>query len=81
MNRIVPAPELEKTVMALAEKLANAPTRSIGLIKTLNKSLASDLEALLDYEAVMQEIASKTEDHQEGVKAFLEKREAVFKGK
>jgi 2-(1,2-epoxy-1,2-dihydrophenyl)acetyl-CoA isomerase len=68
--------------MDLAEKLAKAPTRSIGLIKrALNKSLACDLDALLDYEAVIQEIASKTEDYQEGVKAFLEKREAVFKGR
>ena len=81
VNRIVPAPELEKRVPALAEKVAKAPTRSIGLIKrTLNKSLASDLEALLDYEAVMQEIASKTEDHQEGVKAFLEKKGSGVQG-
>jgi len=82
VNRVVPAADLEKTVIALAEKLAKAPTRSIGLIKrTLNTSLASGLDALLDYEAVVQEIASTTEDYREGVKAFLEKREAVFKGK
>ncbi len=82
VNRTVPAAELEKTVTVLAEKLAKAPTRSIGLIKrTLNKSLASDLDTLLDYEAVVQEIASKSEDYKEGVKAFLEKREAVFKGR
>ena len=82
VNRVVPASELEKTVMEIARKLAQAPTRSIGLIKrTLNKSLASDLDALLDYEAVIQNIASETEDHQEGVRAFLEKRKAVFKGK
>ena len=82
VNRVVASAELEKTVMDIAEKLAHAPTRSIGLIKrTLNKSLASDLDALLDYEAVIQELASRTEDHQEGVKAFLEKRKGVFKGK
>ena len=82
VNRVVPAKELEKTTMEVAEKFAKAPTRSIGLIKrTLNKSLASDLDALLDYEAVVQEIASNTEDHREGVKAFLEKREAKFRGK
>ena len=82
VNRVVRSSELEKTVMGVAEKLAAAPTRSIGLIKrTLNKSLASDLDALLDYEAVIQEIASGTEDYREGVKAFLEKREAKFKGR
>jgi 2-(1,2-epoxy-1,2-dihydrophenyl)acetyl-CoA isomerase len=82
VNRVVGPAELENAVMDLAEKLAKAPTRSIGLIKrTLNKSLASDLDALLDYEAVIQELASSTEDHREGVKAFLEKREAMFKGR
>ena len=82
VNRAVPARDLEKTVMELAGRLAKAPTRSIGLIKrTLNRSLSSDLDALLDYEAVVQEIASNTEDHKEGVKAFLEKREAKFRGR
>jgi 2-(1,2-epoxy-1,2-dihydrophenyl)acetyl-CoA isomerase len=81
VNRIAPSSDLEKVTMELARKLAAAPTRSIGLIKrTLNKSLSSDLDTLLDYEAVIQEIASNTEDHKEGVKAFLEKREARFKG-
>ncbi len=82
VNRAVSAKDLEKTTIELAGKLAKAPTRSIGLIKrTLNKSLSSDLDALLDYEALIQEIASNTEDHKEGVKAFLEKREAKFRGK
>jgi 2-(1,2-epoxy-1,2-dihydrophenyl)acetyl-CoA isomerase len=82
VNRVAPSSNLEKVTMEVAGKLAAAPTRSIGLIKrTLNKSLSSDLDALLDYEAVIQEIASNTEDHQEGVKAFLEKRQAQFKGK
>ncbi|HLF19650.1 MAG TPA: enoyl-CoA hydratase-related protein, partial [Bacteroidota bacterium] len=71
-----------RVTMELAQKLAKAPTKSIGLIKrTLNKALSSDLDTLLDYEAYIQEIASLTEDHKEGVQAFLEKRTAQFKGK
>lgn len=82
VNKIVPAAELEKTTMELAARLAAAPTKAIGLIKrTLNRSLSSDLDSLLDYEAYIQEIASLTEDHQEGVRAFLEKRPARFKGR
>lgn len=82
VNKVVPSAELEKTTMELAAKLASAPTKSIGLIKrTLNKSLSSDLDTLLDYEAYIQDIASSTEDHKEGVTAFLEKRPAQFKGK
>ncbi|MBI4428144.1 MAG: enoyl-CoA hydratase/isomerase family protein, partial [Ignavibacteriales bacterium] len=82
VNRVVPAADLEKVTFEIAERLAKAPTKSIGLIKrALNKSLSSDLDSLLDYEAYVQEIASLSEDHREGVKAFLEKRQAEFKGK
>jgi 2-(1,2-epoxy-1,2-dihydrophenyl)acetyl-CoA isomerase len=82
VNKVVPAAELEKATMEIAAKLATAPTKAIGLIKrTLNKALSSDLDSLLDYEAYVQEIASLTEDHQEGVHAFLEKRPARFKGR
>lgn len=82
VNKVVPAAELESATMELARQLAKAPTRAIGLIKrTLNKAITSDLDSLLDYEAVIQEVASQTEDHKEGVKAFLEKRPAQFKGR
>jgi 2-(1,2-epoxy-1,2-dihydrophenyl)acetyl-CoA isomerase len=82
VNKVVPSAELEKTTMELADKLASAPTKAIGLIKrTLNKALASDLDTTLEYEATIQEIASLTDDHQEGITSFLEKRPAHFKGK
>ncbi len=82
VNKTVPPEKLEEETMSLARKFALAPTKAIGLIKrTLNKSLASDLDTILDYEATIQQIASETEDHQEGIKAFLEKRQAMFRGK
>lgn len=82
VNRVVPFGELEKITMEIALRLAGAPTKAVGLIKrTLNKALASDLDSLLDYEATIQEIASLTEDHKEGLRAFLEKRPAQFRGK
>lgn len=81
VNRVVPAADLEKETMALATRLAQGPTKTIGLIKrTLNKAQNSSLDELLDYEATIQEIASSTEDHREGVAAFLEKRKTEFKG-
>jgi 2-(1,2-epoxy-1,2-dihydrophenyl)acetyl-CoA isomerase len=82
VNKTAPPDQLEKVTMDLAGQFAKAPTRAIGLIKrTLNKALTADLDSLLDYEAYIQQIASETEDHKEGVKAFLEKRPAQFKGK
>lgn len=82
VNKVFSPEKLEEETMALARQLAQAPTKAIGLIKrALNKSLSSDLETLLDYEAILQQIASETEDHKEGVSAFLEKRQANFKGR
>jgi 2-(1,2-epoxy-1,2-dihydrophenyl)acetyl-CoA isomerase len=82
VNKVVPAAELEKTTMQLAARLAEGPTKTFGLIKrTLNKAAAADLDTILDYEAYIQQIASESEDHKEGVKAFLEKRKPNFQGK
>jgi 2-(1,2-epoxy-1,2-dihydrophenyl)acetyl-CoA isomerase len=82
VNRVVPAADLEKETIALATRMAAGPTRTIGLIKrTLNKAQTSSLDELLDYEATIQEIASNTDDHREGVTAFLEKRKAEFAGR
>jgi 2-(1,2-epoxy-1,2-dihydrophenyl)acetyl-CoA isomerase len=82
VNRVVPHAELEKATMEYATRLATAPTKAIGLIKrALKKAISSDLETVLEYESYMQEIASRTEDHQEGLKAFLEKRKANFRGR
>ncbi len=81
VNRLAKPEELETVTMELANALAAAPTRAIGLMKrAFNKSLSSDLDSLLDYEAYIQQIASETEDHKEGLKAFLEKRKPAFRG-
>ena len=81
VNKVVPAGSLEAEVMTIAKSLAQGPTLSIGLIKrTLNKALFSDLDTILAYEAYIQEIASLTEDHKEGITSFLEKRPAKFRG-
>jgi 2-(1,2-epoxy-1,2-dihydrophenyl)acetyl-CoA isomerase len=82
VNRIERPENLQSVTMALAHSFAQAPTRAIGLIKrTLNRAMTADLDALLEYEAILQQIASETEDHKEGVKAFVEKRPAAFKGR
>ncbi len=81
INRCVPAAELAATATAWAERLAVAPTKSIALSKwLLNRSPDSDRRAAFDDEAWAQELASRTEDFQEGVQAFIERRDVQFKG-
>jgi 2-(1,2-epoxy-1,2-dihydrophenyl)acetyl-CoA isomerase len=47
----------------------------------MNKGLSMSLSESLEYEAQLQELASRSDDYQEGVQSFLEKREAQFKGR
>ncbi len=81
INAVVKPDEIVSRTKELAEKLAKGP-KGIGLAKrAINKALYLDVEGALDYEAHIQEIAGSSEDHKEGVKAFLEKRPAQFQGK
>jgi 2-(1,2-epoxy-1,2-dihydrophenyl)acetyl-CoA isomerase len=82
VSKVVPAAQLDAAVKGYADHFAVAPTKAIGILKKmLNKSTTSTLDEMLDYEAYSQEIAGASEDHKEGVNAFLEKRKPVFKGK
>lgn len=82
VNRVVPAADLLAEARALAERLAQGPTKAYGLTKrALYHALDQDLEAALAYEASLQRIAQLTDDHREGVAAFLEKRAPSFRGR
>lgn len=82
VNKVVPAAELESTVMELAQRLANGPTKAIGMAKALmHRALATDLAGAIELEALGQSICFQTEDHKEGVRAFIEKRQPEFKGR
>ncbi|MHB1922597.1 MAG: enoyl-CoA hydratase/isomerase family protein [Chitinophagaceae bacterium] len=81
VNLVVPGEDLERVVKKEAVFYAQAPTKAIGLVKKmLGKGMNSSLDEVLDYEALCQEIAGGTLDHQEGIQAFLEKRKAQFRG-
>ncbi|HEU4388276.1 MAG TPA: enoyl-CoA hydratase [Blastocatellia bacterium] len=82
VNRVVPVEKLETTVNAMAERLAAAPAVALAKIKQgLNHGERSDLASALDFEAVHQDACFHSQDFQEGVKAFLEKRKPHFQGK
>lgn len=82
INKVVAADELLPQALALAAKLAQGPTKAYGLTKrAMGHAAGTTLEEALDYEAYLQDVAGRTEDHHEGVAAFLEKRPPQFKGK
>ena len=73
--------EFEDTINKLALKLANMPTKALGLIKELfNTSMTNDLESQLALESKLQIEAAQSDDYKEGVAAFIEKRKPNFKG-
>ena len=82
VNRVVPPEDLMKEARRLAGRLAVLPGRGIALIKRLlNRSFDNDLVGQLKAEGFAQETAGLTEDHVEGVVAFIEKRAPQFKGR
>src|SRR5881397_3871709 len=81
VNKTVPTAELDKTVDEMAEKLANGPPKALGLSKrVVNQAARLELSDALEYEAQNQQIAGRTKDHLEAVRAFLEKRQPKFSG-
>jgi 2-(1,2-epoxy-1,2-dihydrophenyl)acetyl-CoA isomerase len=82
VNRVVPAAELEATTRALAAKIAAGPPATLALAKSLlNRASTVELPAALELEAFAQGQAITSEDHAEGVRAFLERRPPKFLGK
>lgn len=80
INRLVPSEELITESTTLGMLLANGPVGVFGLAKrAFNRSMLPNLEDALDHEAHLQEIASHSLEHEEGVNAFMEKRFPIFK--
>jgi len=81
VNKVVPADALDATVTEWAKRLAAGPTRSIGLTKRLlNRSLESDRATAFAEEAAAQELNMTTHDANEGVAAFVDRRDPAYRG-
>jgi len=81
VNRVVPADQLLAETGALAARLAQSAPIAMALAKrALNRSLETNLEQALEFEAELQAIAGRSKDYTEGVAAFVEKRPPNFKG-
>jgi len=81
VNRVVPDDELAAEAEALGRRLAQGPTRSYaGSKRQLNATVYGRLEEQLALEARLQQEMAGTADFVEGVGAFVQKREPLFRG-
>jgi len=82
VNWVVPADKLEAETAKLAHRLASGPRVAYRYMKeNLNRAAAGESDDCLDLEATHHVHSGQTEDHREAARAFVEKREPVFKGR
>ena len=81
VSRVVPASELMRAAMQLAQRIAVNPPHAVRLTKRmLRESMHARLDTSLEMSAAFQAMSHQTSDHREAVSAFLQKRVPVFKG-
>lgn len=82
INRVLPDGDFRAGVEAYATRLAlNAPLALAAIKASMHRALNSGLDEVLTHEMATQRQMLQTEDVREGLAAFLEKREPVYKGK
>jgi 2-(1,2-epoxy-1,2-dihydrophenyl)acetyl-CoA isomerase len=82
VTEVVDESEWDVQVEEFAERVASLPTKAFSLIKRyMLDSMHTEYETFLEQEAFAQRIAGLTEDHQEGLRAFVEKRKPNFSGR
>ena len=82
VNRVIPHQHFDTTVHDIADRIAHGPLISYRYMKAnVNLAAGADFRTVLDREAEIHQRCGMTEDHKEGVRAFLEKRPPGFHGK
>ena len=82
LNHVVPDTELKSAAYELAGSIAKGAPQAIKMAKkALYQGLDADLEDQLRHESLAYGYLFQTDDYQEAMDAFLEKRHPIFEGK
>jgi enoyl-CoA hydratase/carnithine racemase len=82
VSRVLPPEELMPATLELARKIASGPPIAIRLAKrAIYRNAGSDLRSALEFETFAQNACFDTEDAREGIRAFVDKRAPVFRGR
>jgi 2-(1,2-epoxy-1,2-dihydrophenyl)acetyl-CoA isomerase len=82
VNRVLPAEDFRAEALELAKQIANGPLVSFRYMKeNVNLAMTNDFHTILDREGMTHLRCAQTEDHKEGVAAFMEKRAPSFVGR
>jgi 2-(1,2-epoxy-1,2-dihydrophenyl)acetyl-CoA isomerase len=82
VHSALPADEVTAAARALADRLAQGPTVTLGLLKNLvREGLATEFDSHLAREALALELSTRSDDFKEGMRALGEKRAADFTGR
>jgi len=82
VNRTVSAESLMPDALALARRIAAMPPLAVKFAKrAMNSGIQTGIDSALEYELYAGSILNDSEDRQEGMRAFVEKRPATFKGR
>jgi enoyl-CoA hydratase/carnithine racemase len=81
VSHVVPDADLMAAARAIAEKIAANPPHAVRMTKRLlRQAQTATLANILEMSAAMQSIAHTTQDHDEAINAFIEKRPPSFGG-
>lgn len=82
VNHVVPADRLMEEALAFADRLAKGATLAIRFTKlAIQRMIKQNVLATLDLSLALENITGHSRDHNEAVKAFVEKRQPRFEGR
>jgi len=82
INEVVDDDALDDAVEAVVQEFASAATVSVGLAKQLMfRNLSGDLNGALEQEGLAEELAVRSDDFKEGMRAFVQRRDPDYQGR